>query len=141
MMVDRVKDVTQFFQAHNKNSSTHSSGFSVKKGESPVTRLVQGLNQSLLNMTQTTERSAYSLGDKKYELQNGNDQILNVLKTVQMFQGMHATKQRDIQQAILSLVTAFKAASDTFDENLKRLRNRKYRLGQRVKKSSESNQS
>lgn len=81
--------------------------------------------------------------DKKLVPEGMTQKIEKALVASQLFQTSHPTKdrsgQRNVDQAITSLVSALNAALNRFDKNLRNLKDIKF--GQRVEKTGESKQS
>lgn len=83
--------------------------------------------------------------DKKLATEGMDDKIETALAAIQLFQGRrHSEKeagQRNVNQAITSLVSALNAALNTLDKerNLRDLK--KYKIGQRVEKTGETKHS
>ena len=83
--------------------------------------------------------TSFSSEKKWYPGQHLSKQVERVLNHQQFFQGNHAI-ERNIEQAIVSIVSALKAAIDKFDreKNLRDIRKRRYRAGAKVEKSNQS---
>lgn len=68
-------------------------------------------------------------------------QIERILQELHFFQGTHALR-RNVEQAIVSIVSALKAAIDKFDKekNLRDIKKRRYQAGSNVEKTNKSKQ-
>lgn len=83
--------------------------------------------------------------DKKLTSEGMDQKIGEALSAIQLFKNnyypkeAHKAGQRDVEQAIISLFSALNLALSIFDNNLKGLS--KYKIGQRVEKTTESKHS
>ena len=121
-----------------------------------ATQKLENINNHLLAMSEqeltelidvfqqvNTSFDSSLLKDRTFVTPEGmNQKLEKILNAIQLFQRNHPTQdrsnQRNVDQAIASLVFSLRSAMTKFDKNLRDLK--KYKIGQKVEKAEESGQ-